>query len=194
MDIRMLFMDMEKMDNMMRYMYIRDVKLFTWLVFIVFSLSGCRDKDSQFETEQEFKARQVKLQTENDRSRLESTEIVFDSIKVDARELIEEVVEIENDTIDNFTTTSEINRKLRYLFCSNGGMIGYFDDGTISSCPRCDCIIENVSTFHHNVPYGTYKVESDGSLLIDGETKEYPNAEDRDWILINYRWQRELYK
>lgn len=83
------------------------------------------------------------------------------------------------------------SKELRYLFFANGGIIGYFDDGTVAGCPRCDFCRSNIIPMFDKAPHATYTVEADGSLLIDGKDRETPvfNAADGDgWALIDYKW------
>lgn len=89
--------------------------------------------------------------------------------------------------VDNIPVKKE--RKLRYLFVANGGTIGYFDDGTVTGCARCEIGVEELSELE---PYGTYIVEEGGTLLVDGEYREYPHVaregEWQDWKMIDYKW------
>jgi len=86
---------------------------------------------------------------------------------------------------------SKRSRELRYLFFANGGIVGYFDDGTITGCPRCDFCKSNILGMFNKEPHGTYIVQTDGSLLINGTDKEVPtysNADVDGWALIDYKW------
>lgn len=96
----------------------------------------------------------------------------------------------ENDNSQPF----DDSRKLRYLYCSNGGIIGYFNDGTISTCLRCDCARENVERLRFKESTGSYVVENDGTLITDHGTKILPenNEEYSEWKLIDYVWQSDL--
>jgi len=100
----------------------------------------------------------------------------------------------ETKSVSSETTTVEAKKskkELRYLFFSNGGIVGYFDDGTIAGCPRCDFMKSNIVNMFEKEPTGTYTVEADGSLLINGTEKETPvyNSNDYDgWALIDYKW------
>ncbi|KAA5534717.1 hypothetical protein F0919_08875 [Taibaiella lutea] len=78
-------------------------------------------------------------------------------------------------------------RRLRYLFYSNGGLVGYFNDGTVVGCPRCDPYPGSVERMLQMQPMGTYVVLDDGSLLIDGSRKEYPEEkkEWNEWMIFN---------
>lgn len=85
---------------------------------------------------------------------------------------------------------SSTNKKLRYLFYANGGLRGYFDDGSITGCPKCDLIKDNVKSLYTAEPFETYTVE-DGFLLIDGKEREYPNNNTDngdEWAMIDYEW------
>ncbi len=54
----------------------------------------------------------------------------------------------------NITTEK---RKLQYLYHSNSGLIGYFSDGTVSGCPRCDLSSENMSYLLSAKPHSSYR-------------------------------------
>lgn len=93
-------------------------------------------------------------------------------------------------------TENKKKRKLRYLFYANGGLIGYFDDGTVATCPRCDLINENIKSLYSIKPFKKYTVGEDGSLLMDGNIREYPTIENengnREWAMIDYKWIVDL--
>jgi hypothetical protein len=89
---------------------------------------------------------------------------------------------------------SKNGKKLRYLFYSNGGLTGYFDDGTIANCPRCDLLKENIKILYSLPPFLTYTVEN-GFLLVNGNRKEYPKGGEglsEGWALIDYEWLIKL--
>jgi hypothetical protein len=82
-------------------------------------------------------------------------------------------------------------RELRYLFFANGGVIGYFNDGTVVGCAKCDFCRSNILQMFKEKPFQKYIVESDGSLLIDGVEKIIPvfnNTQFDEWALIDYKW------
>lgn len=87
-------------------------------------------------------------------------------------------------------------RKLKYLYYSNGGLIGYFDDGSISACPRCELEVTNVKTLNSSKPFGTFVVQKDGSLLVNGSEKIKPSPKNEfigeGWAVINYKWLIKL--
>lgn len=80
-------------------------------------------------------------------------------------------------------------RKLRYLYFANGGLRGYFNDGTIAGCPKCDFCRSNILTLFNEKSIGTYQVQADGSLLINTSEIEFPNCQaDSGWALIDFQW------
>lgn len=85
------------------------------------------------------------------------------------------------------------SRELQYLYHANGGMIGYFDDGTIVGCPQCDFCRSSILEMFNLDPMGTYEVQSDGSLLVNKSEREFPNfKDDNGWALINYKWNEKV--
>jgi len=82
-------------------------------------------------------------------------------------------------------------RRIRYLYYSNGGMIAYFNDGSISSCDKCDATTENVRSLYTKNPWkNRYIVQQDGSLYINSYSTRFPvNEPDmiaEGWAIINY--------
>lgn len=108
-----------------------------------------------------------------------------------------ESASLKGDTILNdsihptkaITNKATQERNLRFLFYANGGLVGYFNDGTITGCPRCDLITENITALYHKAPHSKFKVEngflisaSNDSTLINSMTK-------REWAIIEYENQ-----
>ena len=81
---------------------------------------------------------------------------------------------------------------LRYLYFANGGVIGYYTDGSVRGCPRCDFCDDNIAAMSDRRPHANYTVESDGSLLVDGERRAIPASDsaavDDGWAMIDSRW------
>ena len=85
----------------------------------------------------------------------------------------------------------ESPRKLKYLFSANGGLIAYFDDGSVAGCPRCDLSTHNVLEMFNSEPHANYKeypnhlltkygdYESEDALFEQGKITQ-------DWVIINY--------
>lgn len=121
------------------------------------------------------------------------------ALKEKELELKEKEIALQQKSKNSNTSTStptppeKKSRELRYLFAANGGMVGYFNDGTLVSCPRCDFIRTNILQMFNMEPMGTYKVLEDGSLLINESTREFPNyKDDRSWVLIDYKWNEKV--
>ena len=104
---------------------------------------------------------------------------------------------VEEDTKSNYDARtqqleikSEINgRKLRYLFHSNGGLIGYFADGNVVTCARCDFSKSEVESLFSETPSRKYSVLSDGTLIDDGVAeKPDPNS---GWAMIDFLWHEK---
>lgn len=81
-------------------------------------------------------------------------------------------------------------RRLRYLYFANGGLVGYFNDGTIAGCPRCDLAKVNIEYLYSAESHAKYTIKN-GCLLIDDEREECPkmptNTSD-GWAMIDYNW------
>ena len=90
---------------------------------------------------------------------------------------------------------SQQAHKLQYLYYSNGGLIGFFDDGTVAGCPRCELLPENVDYLLTADPYTTY-LKIDGCLIINASESfcpEYPDPTCSDckpdvWAVIDFKW------
>ncbi|WP_034665311.1 hypothetical protein [Cellulophaga sp. E6(2014)] len=115
-------------------------------------------------------------------------------------------IEINNDTVyafggylakDKEAKIYKSTKRLKYLFYSNGGLIGYFSDGTITGCARCDPDLENISSMYSSQTTGrTYTVNDKGEILVDwglgGELEIVKPVEAdeygaREWGIINYK-------
>lgn len=98
-----------------------------------------------------------------------------------------------SSSIKENQTNIKQKKKLRYLYYANGGIRGYFEDGTIVGCPRCDFCRSNIMAMYNEKPLGTFKVQSNGSLLINNSEKEFPNyKDDNGWVLIDYVWNEKV--
>lgn len=85
------------------------------------------------------------------------------------------------------------DRKLRFLYATNGGLRAYYDDGTLVGCSRCDLMKENLEAMQEMEPMGTYTIDSNGVLLwgtgLDTPDMEDPSWDDGSWAMIDYQWQ-----
>lgn len=74
-------------------------------------------------------------------------------------------------------------KKLMHLFVANGGMIGYYDDGSVVGCPRCDYLQENLDMMYQKQSSETWDVNNPKSIL--------ENTNEEDWALFNYEWKKD---
>jgi hypothetical protein len=81
------------------------------------------------------------------------------------------------------------NRRLRYLYHANGGLVGYFSDGTVAGCPQCDLLKKDVNALYYADPVDIYTIR-DSCLLIDGRDLQCPTADG--WAMIDYKWLVDL--
>ncbi|MBK7882532.1 MAG: hypothetical protein IPJ81_00840 [Chitinophagaceae bacterium] len=106
----------------------------------------------------------------------------------------EQVKKTEVDT--TLLPAPKTEKKLRYLFYANGGLLGYFNNGTIAGCTRCDLSKENIKTLYAEQSFKNYIVEKYGSLLIGKNERAYPKEKDengnKEWAMIDYKWIVDL--
>lgn len=62
--------------------------------------------------------------------------------------------------------TSKIQPQLKYTYISNGGIIGFYSDGAVRGCARCDPEESNIKQMGMDEPYATYTIETDGLIFI----------------------------
>ncbi len=79
------------------------------------------------------------------------------------------------------------NRQLQFLFFANGGLIGYFDDGTISSCPRCDLTDESIASLKNKKPYSKFKIVDKVLISEQGDTIPINSMKNNEWAIVNYK-------
>lgn len=98
---------------------------------------------------------------------------------------------IQNDHPEKQNSPIKKSKKLRYLYFNNAGLIGYFDDGTISTCPRCDFIKLNIDNLINGEVSGRYTVKNN-RLIINNNREEKPTAQDNNgysgWAMIDFKW------
>lgn len=85
-------------------------------------------------------------------------------------------------------------KKLRYMYAANGGLIGFFDDGSVSGCPRCDMIKENVETLYETPPHARY--ENHGQYLtLQGNRMDFyeDSVLKHEWVLFDYKWAIKIF-
>ncbi|MBQ4912830.1 hypothetical protein J8L85_00175 [Maribacter sp. MMG018] len=97
------------------------------------------------------------------------------SKKVEEKKTIEEKIEIKE------------SRQLQFLYFANGGLIGYFDDGTIVGCPRCDLIDENIELIKSRKPHSRFKVIDKILISEQGDSVPINSMKNNEWAIINYK-------
>ena len=83
------------------------------------------------------------------------------------------------------------NRKLRFVSFSNGGIIGYFNDGTISACARCDLTKENIEKLRSENVLRTYKYQNHKIIIEESDTIDIKNNNE-NWAMLDYQWMVKL--
>ena len=82
------------------------------------------------------------------------------------------------------------NSKLKYLYFSDAGLVGYFDDGSVVECPQCDKSQKSLETLSKAAAKSRF-TEKEGVLLVDAKKEERPAQSlsfTEGWALINYEW------
>jgi len=68
----------------------------------------------------------------------------------------------------SFSASAE-SINLRYLYASNGGLIGFYDDDQVRGCAQCDFIASNVVTMQESKPYAKWHNTDMEIVWGDGE-------------------------
>jgi hypothetical protein len=72
-------------------------------------------------------------------------------------------------------------RQLVYLYASNGGIMGYYNDGTVVGCPRCEFTKSTLVDMAKQKPMGKWNLKKPDDFVS--------YEEDNGWVLINYQWK-----
>lgn len=75
-------------------------------------------------------------------------------------------------------------KELVYLYRANGGMIGYFSDGSVVGCPRCDFCKSNILAMFKEKPMKKWDLKKPGDFVS--------YEQDNGWVLINYKWKEKV--
>lgn len=75
-------------------------------------------------------------------------------------------------------------KELVYLYAANGGMIGYFSDGSVVGCPRCDFCKSNILAM--------FKKKSSEKWNLKKPNDFTSYEEDNGWVLVNYKWNEKV--
>lgn len=87
-------------------------------------------------------------------------------------------------------------KKLQYLLESNAGMLGFYDDSTVVSCPRCDFNESNVKLMATKKSIAKFNVVDDYiKAIINGGEQRFMLYEegkvDTQWVMFNFKWIRK---
>ena len=92
------------------------------------------------------------------------------------------------------TTADSNNRKLVHIFYSNGGILAFYNDGTVTGCPQCDLDENNIELLKSKESFATYTAD-DKSIWIkykngdESEMKFYGEGEiSDDWAMKDGKW------
>lgn len=110
-----------------------------------------------------------------------------DTTQVEQLKLIEKELEIQEKELELAQREQSLKsggkkKKLVHLFAANGGMIGYYDDGTTVGCPRCDFSQANIDAMSQIEPMGKWDTRHPELLKED--------TQEEDWVLFDYKWQK----
>jgi hypothetical protein len=75
-------------------------------------------------------------------------------------------------------------KELAYLYTANGGMVGYFSDGSVVGCPRCDFCRSNILAMFKEKPMRKWDLKKPDDFVS--------YEEDNGWVLINYKWKEKV--
>jgi len=75
---------------------------------------------------------------------------------------------------------------LQFLYFANGGLIGYFDDGTIVGCPRCDLMDKNIEAIKTREPHLKFKMENGFLISEQGDSISINSMRNNKWAIVNY--------
>ncbi len=141
------------------------IALFTGLLLLF--LTSCNNKQKELELNEKEKAIVLK-----------EKEL---ALRIDS---INKAKKAETKTYTKTNTVATNKKELRYLFYDNGGIIGYFNDGTKAGCPRCDFCKSNVDELFAQESMGTYTDEEVLNEINENGTE--------GWALIDYEWKMEV--
>lgn len=160
-------------------MQIKSRLLYLIILIFLFSFMRCNLEQSSKQKELELKEKEL--------------ELIEKELKIKESKSLIDSQYIENSELKNRNKERKHSKELRFLYASNAGIVGYFDNGTVVVCPKCDFCRSNILTMFNENPSGIYEINNDGSLQVNHSEREYPNYnEDKGWVLINYKWNEKV--
>ncbi len=158
---------------------LKNARIGILLISIFLFLNSCNSNENTKEKKLELELKQKELELKERELNLQEKEVNKSNTDDNQR--------------NEINTTKRNKKELRYLYHANGRLIGYFDDGTIVGCPRCDFMRINILALFKEKVMGTYEVQNDGSLLINNSEREFPNYnDDNGWALIDFKWYEKV--
>lgn len=104
--------------------------------------------------------------------------------ELDLKERELNLLENKNENTEKLSKKKIIKKELVYLYTANGGMVGYFNDGSVVGCPRCDFCKSNILAMHNKESSETWNLKKPNDFVS--------YEEDNGWVLINYKWQEKV--
>ncbi|MFM2385631.1 MAG: hypothetical protein RL660_388 [Bacteroidota bacterium] len=90
-----------------------------------------------------------------------------------------------NKVVQKSTAKRSTKKKeLVYLYAANGGMVGYFSDGSVVECPRCDFCRSNILAMFKEKPMRQWDLKKPKGFVS--------YKVDNGWVLIKYKWKEKV--
>lgn len=96
------------------------------------------------------------------------------------------VIEKNDDKVKS-NIDKNFTKKIKYLSATNAGLTGYFDDGTIATCSRCDFFTSNVQSLYTMESTGNWDKNKTPEFF--DEDQNNPSLKS-DWVIVDYEWIR----
>jgi hypothetical protein len=96
----------------------------------------------------------------------------------------------QNKNVEKTMQANVSERKLRYVMATNGGLLGFYNDGTVAECPRCDLLKSNIAVMAKQKTKRKYQSSKD-HLIIDGDERLDIYIDGKvspDWAMVDYKW------
>jgi hypothetical protein len=105
-----------------------------------------------------------------------------------------EIRNSKNDTLMNRNTSINKNRRLIHVFYSNGGILAFYSDGTVTGCPQCDLDKDNIELLKSQQSFATY-TSTKTSVIVQytngskSEMSFYVDAKvNEEWAMKDGKW------
>lgn len=106
-----------------------------------------------------------------------------------------EIKPLKNNTTSKKAVSTNKNRQLRHVFYSNGGVLAFYSDGTVTGCPQCDLDKDHIESLKEKDSFATYTSNKTGIVVqynngsksemqfyVDGEISEDLAMRDGEWL------------